>query len=219
MYRECAILYLIFVLFFICPKQEMFLYKEDEVADEDYQHHPLSNSNNPSTTSSASKHNPLYSLSHHHSSAQKVRQNKQFQGYQTIMNSNIGTYGGKYTIDKKNNLSNTSTSTNPTNSYTHNNGTSSSIKKSTLRPDDDMVTTIHNRKRRIVLSDNEEGESSAENEKDSAVKGVSGGSGHKRRRANSEGMSISYSLCFHCTTYMFTVYTVISHYRYKGLLI
>eukprot|EP01032_Pedospumella_encystans_P014566 gene14566-16721_t len=163
---------------------EMFLYKEEEVADEDYQHHPLSNSNNPSTTNSASKHNPLYSSSNH-SSAQKARKNKQFQGYQTIMNSNIGTYGGKYTIDKKNNIASATNNTNTTHSNTNNNGTTSSIKKSTLRPDEDMVTTIHNRKRRIVLSDNE-GDSGAENELGSEVKVVSGGSGHKRRRANSE---------------------------------
>eukprot|EP01032_Pedospumella_encystans_P009875 gene9875-11589_t len=163
---------------------EMFLYKEEEVADEDYQHHPQSNSNNPSTTNSASKHNPLYSSSNH-SSAQKARKNKQFQGYQTIMNSNIGTYGGKYTIDKKNNIANATATTNATNRNTNNNGATSSIKKSTLRPDEDMVTTIHNRKRRIVLSDDEEN-SGDENELDNEVKGVSGGSGHKRRRANSE---------------------------------
>ena len=106
------------------------------------------------------------------------------------MNSNIGTYGGKYTID------NASGNTSTTKSNTSNNGTSSSIKKSTLRPDEDMVTTIHNRKRRIVLSDDEGGDSGGENELGSEVKGVSGGSGHKRRRANSEGMSVVYVCCW-----------------------
>lgn len=205
----------------------MFLYKEEEVADEDYQHHPLSNSNNPSATNSASKHNPLYSSSNH-SSAQKARKNKQFQGYQTIMNSNIGTYGGKYTIDKKNNLASAANNTNPTSSNIINNGTNSSIKKSTLRPDEDMVTTIHNRKRRIVLSD-DEGDSGAENELGSEVKGVSGGSGHKRRRANSEGMKLCEDAIFclsaqcmitreaetHCSELYLYIYITKSHYYFR----
>lgn len=166
----------------------MFLYKEEETAEEDYQHHPLSNNNNPSANNSATKHNPLYPNTHpsgsNHSSAQKARKNKQFQGYQTILNSNVSTYGGKYTIHN-NNLPTTTTATS-----THTNPTThkpSSFKQSTLRPDEDMVTTIHNRKRRIVLSDDEKSTIESDNEKDSAVKGVSGGSGHKRRRANSEG--------------------------------
>jgi uncharacterized protein (DUF1330 family) len=76
-----------------CAVQELFLYSGGD-GDEGYMHEASSNVNHRSPRSSSSAHTP----SHSGALPASVRRNKQFQGYQTLMSSDLKRYGDVYTV-------------------------------------------------------------------------------------------------------------------------
>jgi uncharacterized protein (DUF1330 family) len=73
--------------------QELFLYSGGD-GDEGYMHEASSNVNHRSPRSSTSAHTP----SHSGALPASARRNKQFQGYQTLMSSDLKRYGNEYTV-------------------------------------------------------------------------------------------------------------------------
>ena len=112
----------------------------------------------PTGTNTAYLHTPSTNIT----SSSAAKRNKQFQGYQTVMNSNIKYYGDKYHINTNNNTNTTTTS-------------SSSSKKRNIQPDDNLIDTWQShqqqqqqRRKLIVLSDSSEDENNNNKRKNSS---------------------------------------------------